>query len=74
MQVFSKRKSALHSAGFLFCENIKNIELARRKTKAYFSHARTPFSFKAFARSPRSKSRRVLDLKLLKIDKISLTS
>ena len=36
----------------------------RRKTKAYFSPLRTPFSSQAFARLPRSKSHRVLDLKL----------
>ena len=34
------------------------------KLKFIFPALRTPFSFQAFAWSPRSKSRRVLDLKL----------
>ena len=41
-------------------------QTSRRKTnlKLIFPSLRTPFSFQAFARSPRSKIRRVLDLKL----------
>ena len=34
------------------------------KLKLIFHAIRTPFSLQAFARLPRSKSRRVLDLKL----------
>ena len=46
--------------------SLPNVPLNFAKLKFIFPALRTPFSFQAFARSPRSKSRCVLDLKLPK--------
>ena len=50
---------------FVKMKKILNWRVIKIKLKLIFPALRTPFSFQAFARSPRSKSRRVLDLKLL---------
>ena len=64
--------ASLNDPIFHFGENKKKIlnwrveQTSRPKTnlKLIFPALRTPFSFQAFARSPRSKSRHVLHLKL----------